>query len=120
MKNAFTLVELLAVVVILGIIGLITMPTVSMVINNSKERAKKAQIEEIEKAAKSWIAENLDMISETEPCYVSVSTLIESGYIGDDEVKDPTQNNAPLDECVIITYSEEISNYEFNYGECKK
>ena len=119
MKNGFTLIELLAVVVILGIIGLITIPTVSMVIDSSKERAKMAQIEEIEKAAKSWAAENLDLISEAKPCYVSVAALIESGYITEEEVKDPTQKDADLDDCVVIRYSNETSNYKFEYGECE-
>lgn len=120
MKNGFTLVELLAVVIILAVVGLITIPTVSTIIDNSKERAKNVQIEEIKKAAKSWIAENLDLVSEDEPCYVSVSTLLEEGYINEEEIKDPTKDNENLNDCVIIKYSEEISNYKFEYGECKE
>lgn len=118
MNKGFTLVELLAVVVILGVLGLITIPTVGTILDNSKERAKTAQIEEIKKAAKSWSAENLDLISEDRPTYVSVNELLESGYIDAEEVKDPTKKNENLNGCVEIKYSNDVSNYVYEYTDC--
>ena len=43
-KKGFTLVELLAVIVILGIIALITVPNVLKTINNSKGKLKTVQV----------------------------------------------------------------------------
>lgn len=115
MNKGFTLVELLAVVIILGILGLITVPTVSTIIDSSKERAKTAQIEEVKKAAKNWVADNLSSISEDKTTYVSITTLIETGFIEAEEVKDPTKKNTNLDGCIAISYSEEVSNYIYEY-----
>ena len=39
MKKGFTLIELIAVIIILGIIALIAIPTVGNVINESRQRA---------------------------------------------------------------------------------
>ena len=118
MNKGFTLVELLAVVVILGILGLITIPTVDTIIENSKERAKTAQLEELKKAAKSWSAENLGMISEDRATYVSVATLLEDGYIDAEEVKDPTKKNENFTGCIEISYSKDVSNYVYEYTDC--
>ena len=50
-KKGFTLVELLAVIVILAIISLIAVPIVLDIINNSKENSKKESIELYGKAS---------------------------------------------------------------------
>ena len=47
MKRAFTLIELLAVIVILGIIALITYPIVSDLINNSEKETFKTSVNEL-------------------------------------------------------------------------
>lgn len=119
MKNkGFTLVELLAVITVLGIIGLIAIPTVTSIINSSKEKAKKIQIEEIIRSAKSWAANNTTQLSETDTYHLSVQTLIDEGYIATDDIKDPTNSNKTLNQCISITYSTKYNNYLFNYVNC--
>jgi type IV pilus assembly protein PilA len=51
-QKGLTLVELLAVIVILGIIAGIAVPSVNGIINNSKEDAHEANIDMIEAAGK--------------------------------------------------------------------
>lgn len=119
MKNkGFTLVELLAVIIVLSIIGLIAIPTVTSIINNSKENAKKVQIEEIIRSAKSWAANNISQLSEDNTYYLRVQTLIDEGYIAANDIKDPTNSSKTLNECVSIVYSTKYNNYQFTYAKC--
>lgn len=53
-KKGVTLVELLAVIVILGIIAAIAVPTIGGLINRQKENAAQATLESIEFAAVSF------------------------------------------------------------------
>ncbi len=58
MKKGFTLVELLAVIIILGIIALITFPIVDNSIKNSKQAALERTIGSIEEAAHNYSSQN--------------------------------------------------------------
>ena len=54
----FTLVELLAVIVILGVLALITFPIIDGTIKNSKEKALASTIKSIEDAAYNYSVKN--------------------------------------------------------------
>lgn len=54
-KKGFTLVELLAVIIILGIISAITIPLVSTYINDSKQTAYEQLIASIEQTAQLYV-----------------------------------------------------------------
>ena len=61
MKNkGFTLVELLAVLVILGMISLIIIPSVSGTLNASRKNSYQKQIKVLETAAEKWGVENIN------------------------------------------------------------
>jgi type IV pilus assembly protein PilA len=64
-ERGLTLVELLAVIVILGIIAAIAVPSIGGVINNSKKDAKIAEALQIIDAARLAHAENPDTTSWT-------------------------------------------------------
>ncbi|WP_028399378.1 type IV pilin protein [Ectobacillus panaciterrae] len=57
-EKGLTLVELLAVIVILGIVAAIAVPTIGSVIQKSKENAIKADALQVLSAAKTYVAEN--------------------------------------------------------------
>ena len=61
-KNAFTLIELIAVIVILSLIALIVFPAVNSVIKNSKEKSFEQQKNAIIKAAKECSYENTELL----------------------------------------------------------
>lgn len=57
-KNGFTLVELLATIIILSIIGLIAIPAVNKTTKKAKDQLYQVQIDNIEDAAASWAADH--------------------------------------------------------------
>jgi prepilin-type N-terminal cleavage/methylation domain len=92
MKNkGFTLVELLAVIVLLGLIALVAVPAITGIIKKGKDSLSASQIESIEMSAKNWASdkENIVKLPTDGKCvYIFLSTLQSSGY-ADLDVKDP-------------------------------
>lgn len=115
-KNAFTIIELLAVLVILAIIASITFPIITTVISSSRENAQKAQEEQIIKAAKEYYLENTSKLPEmkdNDTSCVCISTLI-NGYIAQDDVKNLQNNNSIGSNCVIVKYAGNQYIYEYS------
>jgi len=75
-KKGVTLVELLAVIVIMGIIAAIAVPAIGGLIDNSKINAVEAQISAIEDAARLYANANPGITSGTvadlNPAYITV------------------------------------------------
>ena len=88
MKKGFTLVELIAVIVILGLIGTVVYPSIISIINNSKEKAYESQKRVIVKAAKEWGVKNSSKLPD-DSCRITVARLIKEGYIENDEINNP-------------------------------
>ena len=84
----FSLIELLAVIIVLSIIVLITAVSVNKVLDNVDNKLSKTQIKNIESAAKMYYLEEGMNISDTYGC-VSVNDLISKGYIENTEITDP-------------------------------
>lgn len=76
-EKGFTLVELLAVIVILGIIVAIAIPAIGTVIEKAEEDADEAAVEMILDATRLYDIQN----EEEAPYSVDVETLISEGYL---------------------------------------
>ena len=110
MKNrGFTLIELLAVLTILSIILLITVFSISSVISNSKNNLHNTQMEQILRAAEYY---NSKEGTDYSVQIVSVKTLIEKGYLKNDEVKDP-KTGKNIEGFVLIKYNGKKYSYEY-------
>ncbi len=85
MKNnkGFTLVELLAVVVLIGVLSVVAVSTYRGINESSKKKALEAKITQINSAAEKWGRENNITYRTT----ISVNALVVEGYITADEVK---------------------------------
>jgi len=118
MKKGFTLIEVLATVVILGVLVLIVYPTVNGVIKESREKAYQTQINTIVTEAKKWAADHTDLLNDTS-YKLQISELINSGYIQNTEngiLEDP-RDRSELTGCVLISWNDAYNQYIYEYIE---
>lgn len=115
-KNGFTLIEIIAVIVIIGIIALITIPAVESLINNSKESLYNSQVKMIESAAKKWGLDNVNDLPDDKGDFrcINASYLVEKGYL-EGKVTNPI-NNEEMDGKVKITLTN-FNQYKYEYVE---
>lgn len=117
-KRGFTLVELLAIIVILSLLTLIGSTTVTKLVKNSKEKLYDAQIELIKVAAESWGSNNLDKLPvETGECkYITLKNLKTYGVLEDDIINPKTNKEFSDDMKIKITSTlTELGNLNFQY-----
>ena len=100
-KNGFTLVELIAVIVILGLLALIANSSVVNVVKNSKSDLYNAQLKLIESAAETWGNDNLDKLPNDGECkYLTLANLKNYGLIKE-EIINPKTNSEFSDNLYI-------------------
>ena len=116
-KNGFTLVELLATIVVLGILITITIYIATNVINRSKEKSYLVTINEIEKNAGNYLTENKDRLfyltdinNEYEYQCITVENLIDYGYIANDVTKSKVSNDKYVSKDDYIYIERDIFN----------
>lgn len=83
-KRGFTLIELLAVVVLLAVIAIITSPVIINIVSDSSNKVSNEQKRLIESAAKRYVTDNFDTITDNCIC-LETSTLRSSGYLKSDD-----------------------------------
>lgn len=108
-QKGLTMVELLAVIVILSAIALIIVPNAIDAIQRSNNRIHETQIEDIESAAKNWAIDKIDkdgcvaQVCDTNPNndsgLVTLRQLQDGGYISED-LEDP-KKGGKLDPDVV-------------------
>lgn len=104
-RNGFTLVELLAVLVILGLLALLITPMVFDSINNFQKDAESKQIMSIEMGATDWVSDHLAMLPSTfgDVMYITLGDLKSEGYIEKDLKNPKTNKYFPNDMMIRIT-----------------
>lgn len=117
MKKGFTLVELMAVIIILAIISLIVFPAMVKTIDKSKQDLYDKQVKTLEKAAKDWSIQNTDKLPDEvdgDDCYLPLGDLITNGLIETGDIKDPKTGD-DMEGSILITYSDTVSQYVITY-----
>ena len=119
--KGYTLVELLAVLVILGVIIMISVPAITGVINSSKEKSYDEQVKILENAARTYMSENSTLLPDNGSSFnVTIDKLKESGLISDEEIKNPNfvsgstedkKKNQYFEGCIKVTNT----NNKFTY-----
>lgn len=125
-KNAFTLIELLAVILILGMIVVVIMPIFTDTLNRTREKLNDTQKNQILTAARNWGMNHLSLNSEDKK-YVTIEELQNDGFLDDKEVKNLVEKNTlKKDTIICIRYNNNQYEYTFEgdpiagEGACKK
>lgn len=124
MKNkGFTLVELIATLIVISVVALIAIPNISNSLKQIIFGITLTQAEGIVDAAKSWAADNLDKIPNENgvSVIVTLSELKENGYIDKNVYKNSDrteyQNSVfVIIKCLVIEsdeYNSENTKYEY-------
>lgn len=104
-KNAFTLIEILAAIVIMGILSTIIVTASIRKVNQARENSYKTLINSIELSAKNYVVDNennLDDFLNNDWINISLQTLVDNKYLNN--IKNPkTNKNLPLTDIVYVT-----------------
>jgi len=87
-RNGFTLVELLAVIMLLGILGVITTVTITNSLGSAKSNIDEVQKKMILRSAKSYFNENIIITNSTEYYICVQKNLVVNGYMSEFKNKD--------------------------------
>lgn len=119
MKNnkGFTLIELMAVIIILAVIGLIVFPTAIDSINNSKEKLYKEQVKRILDAADSWASNNDSKLPSNDggAIIITIDQLQKAGLLKKEDVKNPLNSSDNMSQDVVIYFDSEYNQYVSGY-----
>ena len=112
-NKGFTLIEVLAVLVILSIIMAIAIPSISSSMERSKEKQNESKKKMLASYAEIYVSDNKNAIHKTigeaGKCYIAISTLKNNGYLSDDANIDADGNNF----IGAIVYDSNNNSYEY-------
>lgn len=124
-RYGFTLVELLAVLVIMAAIMGIAIPSITSSMERNKQKQLEDKLRMLESFAEFYVTDhrniiynNLDFTVSNPSCQISISELKSEGYLSNDADKDADDNQIPGS---IIFYPN-TNSYEYSesYDETKK
>ena len=111
--HGFTLVEMLATIVVLSVIALIVYPTIGRIIVNNKNKAYEKQIDVIKEAAANWLTTNEEKLKDNS-YPLPIEDILKNGFIEEDELLNPIDNET-IKGCILITWRKGIKQYDYNY-----
>ena len=118
-KNGFTMVELIAIVVIMACILLIVLPALNNTIKNSEEKKKEEALNNIYMAAENYLMANYDnykIDNSGDVTYVYIIDLISNNYMSIDTLNPNNDSTFSNKDVVKITRNDDGTfDYELVY-----
>ena len=113
-RKGFTLIEVIAIIIILGILLVIIVPNVFSTINNTKEDVYKIKKEAMVKAAKDYVMYNNTVLPEYDDTRIEIrlNDLVDDGFIS--EILDLDDNSSCFGSVII----EKLENSSYSYYPC--
>ena len=118
-KKAFTMIELLATITILGLLSMVAIPSVKYLIQKGKDNYYITQKNNIELAAKEYIKDNPQLLPGEigGSREIKLEDLIKNKYISD--VKDSNDNNCDYQKTKVTVKRTGKAKYAYStYLEC--
>lgn len=117
-NKGLTLVETIAVLIILAIVAVIAVPNIAKNLRKGKNNLTDVQVNTVKTAAKNWSFDNLDKLKDDENALkLTVAELQEDGYL-DEKVIDPKDKNGNNIAVFAIIKQTKLANnnYKYEYG----
>lgn len=106
MRKGFTLIELMAVIVIISLVCLLTFPNIVNQIQKSKDANKDNTEKVVLSSAKKYVNDNIDQYSNNDDYCISVEELVDNDYLKEDIVNN--EDNNLLDWYVKVSYGNDF------------
>lgn len=112
-KKAFTLVELMGVLVIIGVLSAILIPVISNKLKENKEKAYQIQLQNIILSAKNFASDNMFLLPQTDGDKINITLgqLKKSGYTEQNIINPKTKQE--ISNCLQIEVKNINNNYEY-------
>ena len=106
-EKGFTLVELLAVIVLLGLISLLTIPVVDRIMKDNREKADDVNVDTILNAAYDYVQQNPSNLPNNidgDSTTFTLGEVISAGLLKEDIVNPKTNSEYSDDSVITVTF----------------
>lgn len=115
--KGFTLVELLAVVIVIGLISAISVPVVRNITKDARQKGLEKQISVLLESTKNWAVTNSETLPKSNSSIlVKINTLKKEGFLENKKIVNPVDNKE-MTGCIEVSYDTEYKQYEYKYNE---
>ncbi len=113
-RNGFTLVELMAVIIIISLIALLTFPNIINQIKKTKKSNNKMIEDVVIEQAKKYVSDNKEEFQDDDGYCLSIDTLVDKGYVNEQLVGINNKDND-----VIMMIKKDVFSYKIvNKNDC--
>lgn len=116
MKKGYTLVEFLAVIMILVILVLIVYPVVTNLIDTIRKSSYEKQVNNLVLTGKEWLLYNSSKLSKEEINCISLEQLQREKYIKPGDIVNPRTGNN-MEGYLIYTFDSNYNQFTIRYNE---
>lgn len=110
-NKGFTLVELLAVLILVSVIMTIAIPSIGSSMSRAKKKENASSIKILESAAEFYVSDYKYNINDSlEQCYITINELLNNDFITEDDVVDSDGNEFTG----VIVYDRKKNSFKYN------